>query len=85
MMVYQHHERIDGCGYPVGIDGDEIHQWAKQCAVVDVYEAVTSQRPYRQPMPKGKALELLARDSGKSFDPEIVKCWSSIIQRDLNH
>lgn len=83
MMVYQHHERPDGKGYPVGNVADEIHPWAKQCSVVDVYEALTSQRPYRQPMPRQKALELLNRDCGTAFDPEILACWNSIIQSNL--
>jgi len=83
MMVYQHHERIDGRGYPVGCAGDEIHTWAKQCAVVDVYEALTSLRPYRPPMPNTKALEIMHRDCGTAFDPEILACWTTIIQNDL--
>ncbi|MEM9368854.1 MAG: HD domain-containing phosphohydrolase [Planctomycetota bacterium] len=80
MMVYQHHERVDGTGYPVGVDEHEIHPWAKICAVVDVYEAVTSQRPYRKPMPRTRALEILQKDIGTAFDPEAVQCWTSIIQ-----
>lgn len=83
MMVYQHHERIDGCGYPVGLVGSEIHDWGKICAVVDVFEALTSHRPYRKPMPRRKALELQHRESGTHFDPEILRCWTSIIQRSL--
>lgn len=83
MMVYQHHERIDGKGYPVGVTGPEIHPWAKICSVVDVYEALTSHRPYRTPMSRSQALELQHRDSGTAFDPEVLQCWSSIIQRDL--
>ncbi len=85
MMVYQHHERIDGKGYPTGVVGDEIHPWAKICAVVDVYEALTSHRPYRAPMPRRQAIELMERDSGTAFDPEVLRCWSSIIQQDLPH
>ena len=83
MMVYQHHERVDGKGYPVGVTDTEIHPWAKICAVVDVYEALTSHRPYRTPMPRSQALELQHRDAGTAFDPEVLQCWSSIIQRDL--
>lgn len=83
MMIYQHHERIDGRGYPVGVRGDEIHAWAKLCAVVDVFEALTSHRPYRQPMSRDKALMLQQKDSGTAFDPEILACWQKIIQRDL--
>ena len=83
MMVYQHHERLDGKGYPVGCVSDEIHPWAKICTIVDVFEALTSQRPYRQPMTKQKALDLQNRDSGTAFDPEMLACWNSIIQNDL--
>lgn len=78
MMVYQHHERLDGGGYPVGVVEDEIHPWAKICAVVDVYEALTSFRPYRSPMPRTKVIEIMERDSGKAFDPEVLKCWIKI-------
>ena len=83
MMAYQHHERLDGKGYPVGCVENEIHPWAKMCSVVDVFEALTSQRPYRKPMPKLRALELQERDSGVAFDSEILECWNSIIRRDL--
>ncbi|MEM1070994.1 MAG: HD domain-containing phosphohydrolase [Planctomycetota bacterium] len=82
MMAYQHHERLDGKGYPVGMVADDIHPWAKICAVVDVYEALTSQRPYRTPMPRSKALMLQQRDSGTAFDSEMLECWKSTIQRD---
>ncbi|MGI9472505.1 MAG: HD-GYP domain-containing protein [Rubripirellula sp.] len=83
MMTYQHHERLDGKGYPVGCVDNEIHLWAKICAVVDVFEALTSHRPYRTPMPRSKALKLMKRDSGTAFDPEILACWESIIRRNL--
>ncbi len=80
MMIYQHHERLDGGGYPVGCTADEIHPWAKLCAVVDIYEAITSQRPYRTPMTRMQAIELLQRESRTALDPEMVQCWISIIQ-----
>ncbi len=83
MMAYQHHERLDGKGYPVGCVDDDIHPWAKICAIVDVFEALTSHRPYRTPMPRSKALTLQQRDCGTAFDPEMFQCWKSIIQRDL--
>jgi HD-GYP domain-containing protein (c-di-GMP phosphodiesterase class II) len=83
MMAYQHHERLDGKGYPVGCVDSDIHPWAKLCSVVDVFEALTSQRPYRIPMPPSKALMLQQRDSGTAFEPEIMACWKSIIQRNL--
>jgi putative nucleotidyltransferase with HDIG domain len=79
MMVYQHHERLDGKGYPVGVVDSEIHSWAKICSVVDVYEALTSYRPYRSPMPRRKVFEIMERDSGKAFDAEVLACWLKII------
>ncbi|TWU20583.1 Cyclic di-GMP phosphodiesterase response regulator RpfG [Novipirellula galeiformis] len=79
LMVYQHHERMDGHGYPVGCVGSEIHPWAKICAVVDVFEALTSQRPYRKPLSRNKALEVLEREGSASFDLEVLECWKSII------
>ncbi|HZL86751.1 MAG TPA: HD domain-containing phosphohydrolase [Pirellulaceae bacterium] len=78
MMVYQHHERLDGSGYPVGIDGGEIHPWAKICAVVDVFAALTSHRPYRRALAHQKALEIMCRD-GRTFDLELVRCWESLV------
>ena len=81
MMAYQHHERLDGQGYPVGCVDSDIHPWARICTVVDVFEALTSQRPYRTPMPRSKALMLQQRDCGTAFDPEMLACWKSIIQQ----
>ncbi|MFG0262632.1 MAG: HD-GYP domain-containing protein, partial [Novipirellula sp. JB048] len=79
LMVYQHHERVAGHGYPVGCVGSEIHPWAKICAVVDVFEALTSHRPYRKPLSRIKALEVLEREGSASFDLEVLECWKSII------
>lgn len=84
MMAYQHHERLDGKGYPVGCVAEDIHPWARICSVVDVFEALTSQRPYRSPMARSKALALQQRGSGTAFDPQVLACWKSIIQRDLS-
>jgi putative nucleotidyltransferase with HDIG domain len=78
MIVYQHHERLDGGGYPVGVVESEIHPWAKICSVVDVYEALTSYRPYRSPMPRKTVFQIMEQDSGKSFDPEVLECWLQI-------
>ena len=81
MMTYQHHERLDGKGYPVGCIEDDIHPWAKICSVVDVYEALTSNRPYRKAMPRTKALQIMEREIGSAFDPELFRCWQSIIEQ----
>ena len=80
MMGYQHHERLDGKGYPVGIGAEEIHPWARVCAVVDIFEALTSNRPYRVDMPFEKAFEILDRNCEVALDEEIVRCWKTTIQ-----
>ena len=81
MMVYQHHERMNGTGYPVGIPGSEIHPWARLCAVVDVYEALTSNRPYRHSLSHETALEVMTKEGEQKFDPEMLACWIKIAKR----
>ncbi len=80
MMAYQHHERLDGSGYPVGLPGDEIHPYAKICGIVDVYEALTSQRPYRMPMNPSTALAVLDKGDSTEFDSEMLHCWRHLIK-----
>jgi HD-GYP domain-containing protein (c-di-GMP phosphodiesterase class II) len=80
MMVYQHHERIDGNGYPVGVTGRDIHPWAKLIAVVDVFDAMTGKRPYRAPASAHDALKYIVRNAGTHFDPEMVRCWASAMK-----
>lgn len=78
MMVYQHHEKLDGSGYPVGIGGNELHFYAKVCAVVDIFEALTSNRPYRNPATKNEAMEILEGLTPKKLDQEMVQCWKAL-------
>jgi HD-GYP domain-containing protein (c-di-GMP phosphodiesterase class II) len=79
MMVYQHHEKLDGTGYPVGSVGQEIHHWARLCTVVDVFEALTSVRPYRQPYSHEAAIRVMEREMSTTFDPEMLECWKQLI------
>lgn len=81
MMVYQHHEHLNGNGYPVGITEEEIHPWAKMLAVVDVFDALTGERPYRTPASCDETLGFLASKAGTQFDKEIVACWTSAMQQ----
>jgi len=81
MMVYQHHERYDGHGYPQGLVGDEIHEWARLCAVADVYDALTCHRPYRKGADIKEVLEYMDRESGRSFDEEICQCWIAVLKQ----
>jgi HD-GYP domain-containing protein (c-di-GMP phosphodiesterase class II) len=80
MMVYQHHERLDGRGYPVGVTEGDIHPWARILAVVDVFDAMTGSRPYRRPIKTRDALAYIVENSGTQFDREVVKCWNSAMQ-----
>ena len=78
--VYSHHERFDGAGYPRGLAGDAIPLFGRILAVVDVFEAVTSERPYRHPMPESEALLLVSAGSGTQFDPQVVEAFMSVYE-----
>jgi tricorn protease len=77
MVVYQHHERLDGTGYPAGLEANEIHPWARLCAVADVFDAMTCHRPYRKAAGSKVACEHLKQRAGTAFDAEAVKYWTS--------
>ncbi len=64
-----HHEKWDGTGYPDGLKGEQIPLAARIFAIVDVYDALTSDRPYRKAWAKDKALDYIREQSGKHFDP----------------
>jgi HD-GYP domain-containing protein (c-di-GMP phosphodiesterase class II) len=72
-MVLQHHERLDGSGYPNGLGGDEILREARVMAVADVYEAMTSHRPYRPGLPVEAAVAELRDGAGVRYDPRAVE------------
>jgi putative nucleotidyltransferase with HDIG domain len=74
-IPYCHHEKWDGTGYPQGLKGDGIPLAARIFAVVDVFDALTSERPYRSAWPKEKALEYVKGQSGKHFDPKVVEMF----------
>ena len=71
--AFQHHERLDGSGYPRGILRDEIHHFAKIISVADVYDAVTSTRVYRSKMLPSQGIAIIESGSGTQFEPEIVE------------
>jgi len=74
-IPYCHHEKWDGSGYPRGIVGDQIPIGARIFSVVDVYDALTSDRPYRRAWPHTQALEFILTQTGKHFDPEVVQAF----------
>jgi putative nucleotidyltransferase with HDIG domain len=79
-IVSQHHEQYDGKGYPEGLKGDEIVLEARIMAVADVYDALISDRPYRQGWEREKVIEFIKEKSGSHFDPEIVKAFQNLIE-----
>jgi HD-GYP domain-containing protein (c-di-GMP phosphodiesterase class II) len=83
LMTYQHHERLDGKGYPVGIGGEEIDIASRICSVADVFEAMTSNRPYRKSLSNKQTLEIMKESVGQAFDKEVFRCWSSIVRQRL--
>ncbi len=79
--VLYHHERFDGKGYPLGLKGEEIPLSARIVGIADVYQALTSDRPYRKAYPKNKALEIIRQESGRQFDPKIVEAFLKVIDQ----
>lgn len=75
-MATYHHERIDGKGYPYGTKDDEIPLCAKILAVADVFDALTSKRVYKDPMPFGKACSIIREERGTHFDEDIVDAFT---------
>lgn len=73
--VLQHHERWDGGGYPLGIVGEKISKYARIISVADVYDALTSDRPYRKGLLPSDAMEYIMGGSGTVFDPEVVEVF----------
>lgn len=76
--ILSHHERWDGMGYPRGLKGTAIPLYARIITVADAYEAMTSDRPYRQGMSKAEALKELRRCAGTQFDPELVELLAAM-------
>ncbi|MFB1082400.1 HD-GYP domain-containing protein [Jeotgalibacillus sp. JSM ZJ347] len=73
--AFQHHERLNGSGYPRGIFVEDIHLYAKILAVADVFDACTSNRVYRDKMLPADALEIILAGSGTLFDPTVIKAF----------
>jgi len=80
-IVLTHHERFDGVGYPQGLREDEIPLGARIFAVADTLDAMTSDRPYRRALPFSAAQAEIIRESGRQFDPEIVRVFLSISEK----
>jgi putative nucleotidyltransferase with HDIG domain len=77
-VVQSHHERWDGTGYPDGLKSEEIPVAARVFAVADVFDALTTDRPYRLALPLAEARQMIVRASGTQFDPRVVTAFESI-------
>ena len=80
MIIYQHHERWDGSGIPVGLVGAEISQWARICSVVNALANYMQAQPGSVKMPGSEAQEFLLWQAGRSLDEEMVRCWISTLK-----
>lgn len=78
-IALNHHEYWDGSGYPSGISGDQIPLAARIVACADVFDALTSERPYKKPWPIDEAIQHINNLSGKQFDPEIVEIFNAVV------
>jgi len=78
-IIKYHHERFDGSGYSTGLKGQEIPLGARIIAILDVYQALISDRPYRKAYNEKEALGVIREGAGKQFDPELVKIFMQVI------
>ncbi len=82
-IIHAHHERWDGHGYPRNLRGEDIPLGARIFAVADAYNAMTSSRPYRKPIPHHEAVKEIVRNSGVQFDPQVVKAFQEAERKGL--
>jgi diguanylate cyclase (GGDEF)-like protein/putative nucleotidyltransferase with HDIG domain len=80
-MVRSHHERWDGQGYPDGLAGEDIPLAARILCIADVYDALTTQRSYKQAFSHLEAMEIMRRDSGRHFDPHLFAKFEELVRR----
>ncbi|RME05850.1 MAG: GAF domain-containing protein, partial [Anaerolineae bacterium] len=81
-IPYAHHERWDGSGYPRGLKGEQIPLAARIFAVVDVFDALTHERPYRPAWTVAQTLEYLRQEAGKTLDPQVVEAFLTIVSEE---
>lgn len=79
-IILKHHERLDGRGYPLGLSGDEIPLYVNVVSVSDVFDALTTDRPYRKAISLEKALSAIEEDRGKAFYPEVADVALNVLE-----
>jgi putative two-component system response regulator len=77
-VALTHHEKWDGSGYPNGLSGEEIPIEARICSVVDFFDALTMDRPYRKAVPNDEVVDMIRSESGTSFDPSVVEVFVEV-------
>jgi HD-GYP domain-containing protein (c-di-GMP phosphodiesterase class II) len=80
-MIHQHHERMDGSGYPLGLAGDQILVESRIIAVADTYEAMANDRPYRTAPGAHRASSVLSEGRGRLYDPDVIDAFERVIAR----
>ena len=81
-FIFYHHERWDGKGYPTGIKGEDIPLGARVIAIADVYQALSSDRPYHKAFTKSAAIDIIKKSSGTQFDPRIVNAFLKVVSKE---
>jgi HD-GYP domain-containing protein (c-di-GMP phosphodiesterase class II) len=84
-IPYCHHEKWDGSGYPRGLKGEQIPIAARIFSIIDVWDALTSDRPYRPAWDRQRVIEYIENNSGMHFDPAIAKVFLHKITRDMDY
>lgn len=79
IIAEQHHEKIDGTGYPHGLKGKELNELARMAAIVDVFSALTDRRVYKEPMAASKAMEIMTQEMTGHLDQHYIKLFRSIL------
>ncbi len=85
LIVKQHHENFDGSGYPEGLSGENISLFSRILAVADRYEAITSDRPYRDAIIDPKSVNMIKSQAGKELDPKVVEAFLEVIDKEKDY
>ncbi len=80
-MIRNHHENYDGSGYPDGLRGDEIPIESRIVSLADYFDALATERPYKQALPKDQSIEYVMKMSGTKFDPKVVRAFLEVVHR----
>lgn len=80
-VIEFHHEKFNGSGYMRGLQGEAIPLVARIFAIVDVFDALASERPYKEPLPLEEVLAIMQQESGSYFDPELLNSFTSMAPR----